>query len=155
MTFEGNSWLKAEAVASATGLPALADDSGLCVDVLGGSPGIFSARWAGTDLDGTERDRANVRLLLAQLGDVPDEHRAARFRCAAVLALPDGRSAVAEGHVTGTVVREPVGDNGFGYDPIFTPAGGSMTFGEMEPAAKDAISHRTVAFAKLRAALID
>ena len=146
VTFEGNSWLKAEAVASATGLPALADDSGLCVDVLGGSPGIFSARWAGTDLDGTERDRANVRLLLAQLGDVPDEHRAARFRCAAVLALPDGRSAVAEGHVTGTVVREPVGDNGFGYDPIFRPDGDQRTLAQHSDEEKNAISHRGAAF---------
>ncbi len=137
-TFAENALLKAHAVAAATGLPAVADDSGLCVAVLGGSPGVFSARWAGRHGD----DRANLELLLAQIADVPDDRRAAWFSCAAALALPDGREHVAEGRLDGVVVRAPRGDNGFGYDPVFVPDGGARTTAELGDGEKDAISHR-------------
>ena len=150
VTFKGNARLKAVALATATGLPAVADDSGLAVDVLGGSPGVFSARWSGTiagsDLPRSVRDGNNVRLLLDQVEDVADEHRAARFVCAAVLAMPDGRTATATGEVRGALVREPVGDNGFGYDPIFRPDGDTRTLAEYTDAEKNAISHRGNAF---------
>ena len=121
VTFEENATLKAVAVTEATGLPALADDSGLAVDVLGGSPGVFSARWAGTH----GQDRANLELLLAQLSDVPDEHRSAAFVCAAALALPDGTVVVREGRMPGTLSRGPRGDNGFGYAPLLVVDGAS------------------------------
>jgi XTP/dITP diphosphohydrolase len=137
-TFAENALLKAHAVAVATGLPAVADDSGLCVAVLGGSPGVFSARWAGRHGD----DRANLELLLAQIADVPDDRRDAWFSCAAALALPDGREHVAEGRLDGAVVRAPRGTNGFGYDPVFVPDGGTRTTAELEDGEKDAISHR-------------
>jgi XTP/dITP diphosphohydrolase len=137
-TFAENALLKAHAVAAATGLPAVADDSGLCVGVLGGSPGVFSARWSGRHGD----DRANLELLLAQISDVPDDRRAGWFMCAAALALPDGREHVAEGRLNGTVVRAPRGSNGFGYDPVFVPEGESRTTSELTDAEKDAISHR-------------
>ena len=137
-TFAENALLKAHAVAAATGLPAVADDSGLCVAVLGGSPGVFSARWAGRHGD----DRANLELLLAQIADVPDDRRDAWFSCAAALALPDGREHVAEGRLDGVVVRAPRGDNGFGYDPVFVPEGGTRTTAELGDGEKDAISHR-------------
>ena len=117
VTFEQNAILKAASAAHVTGLPALADDSGLAVDVLGGAPGIFSARWSGGG-----GDRANLELLLAQLGDVRDEHRAAAFVCAAAIVLPDGRSAAELGRFPGTVAREARGAGGFGYDPIFVPS---------------------------------
>jgi XTP/dITP diphosphohydrolase len=145
VTFAENATLKAVAVAEATGLPALADDSGLAVDVLGGAPGVFSAGWAGTH----GQDRANLELLLAQLRDVPDEHRAAAFVCAAVLALPDGTVVVREGRMPGTLAREPRGDHGFGYDPVFVPDGDSRTAAELSPADKNAISHRGKAFRAL------
>lgn len=150
VTFEGNARLKAVAIAAATGLPALADDSGLTVDVLGGSPGIFSARWSGSTggvgLPRAERDRANLRLLLEQVADVGDEHRGAAFVCAAVLALPDGTVASTEGRVTGVLVREPSGSNGFGYDPIFRPGGDERTLAEYTDTEKNAVSHRGRAF---------
>ena len=149
VTFAENATLKAVAVAEATGLPALADDSGLAVDVLGGAPGVFSARWAGTH----GQDRANLELLLAQLRDVPDGHRAAAFVCAAVLALPDGTVRVREGRMPGTLAREPRGDNGFGYDPILVPDGDSRTAAELGPEDKNAISHRGKAFRALAADL--
>ena len=149
VTFAENATLKAVAVAEATGLPALADDSGLAVDVLGGAPGVFSARWAGTH----GQDRANLDLLLAQLRDVPDEHRTAAFVCAAVLALPDGTVIVRQGRMPGTLAREPCGDNGFGYDPILVPDGGSRTAAELSPEDKNAISHRGKAFRALAADL--
>src|SRR3954470_15781419 len=145
VTFEENALLKAHAVAQATGLPAIADDSGLAVDVLGGSPGVFSARWAGRHGD----DRANLELLLAQLGDVPDEHRTAWFACAAALVLPGGGESVAQGRLDGVVARVPRGQHGFGYDPIFVPEGDTRTTAELEPAEKDAISHRGRAFRAL------
>lgn len=153
VTFLGNATLKARAAARATGLPALADDSGLAVDVLGGSPGVFSARWsgsrAGTGAARGEKDRANLELLLEQLADVPDEHRGAAFVCAAVLALPDGVSEGVEGRVRGRLAHEPRGAGGFGYDPIFVPAGGTRTFAEHSEAEKNALSHRGNAFRAL------
>ena len=141
-TFAENALLKAHAVAVATGLPAVADDSGLCVDVLGGSPGVFSARWSGRHGD----DAANLDLLLAQVSDVPDDRRGAHFACAAALALPGGVECVVEGRLTGVLVRERRGSNGFGYDPVFVPDGESRTTAELEPEEKDAISHRGRAF---------
>jgi XTP/dITP diphosphohydrolase len=137
-TFAENALLKAHAVASATGLPAVADDSGLCVDALSGMPGVLSARWSGRHGD----DEANLRLVLAQVADVPGDRRGAQFVCAAALVLPGGREHVTEGTVRGTLIREPRGRNGFGYDPIFVPDGFAMTTAEMESDAKDAISHR-------------
>jgi XTP/dITP diphosphohydrolase len=145
VTFAENALLKAHAVARATGLPAVADDSGICVDVLGGSPGVFSARWSGRHGD----DRANLELLLAQIADVPDEHRSAWFACAAALALPDGTERVVDGRLDGHVVRAPRGSGGFGYDPIFAPDGDDRTLGEYAPEEKDAISHRGRAFRAL------
>jgi XTP/dITP diphosphohydrolase len=145
VTFAENALLKAHSLARATGLPAVADDSGLCVDVLGGAPGIFSARWAGRHGD----DEANLRLLLAQLADIADEHRAAHFACAAALALPDGTERVVEGRLPGVLRREPAGTGGFGYDPILQPEGESRTCAELTPEEKNAISHRGKAFRAL------
>ncbi|ARZ69913.1 MULTISPECIES: RdgB/HAM1 family non-canonical purine NTP pyrophosphatase [Streptomyces] len=142
VTFAENALLKAHALARATGFPAVADDSGLCVDVLNGAPGIFSARWAGTHGD----DKANLDLLLAQLGDIADEHRAAHFACAAALALPDGTERVVEGRLEGTLRHEPSGTGGFGYDPVLQPLGETRTCAELTPAEKNAISHRGKAF---------
>lgn len=137
-TFEANALLKARAAAAATGLIAVADDSGLAVDVLGGAPGIFSARWSGRHGD----DAANLRLLLAQLSDVPDAHRGAQFVCAAALVTPDGREHVETGTLRGALLREPVGDGGFGYDPLLRPDGSDRTCAELTRAEKNAISHR-------------
>ncbi|MDT0307823.1 RdgB/HAM1 family non-canonical purine NTP pyrophosphatase [Streptomyces sp. DSM 44917] len=145
VTFAENALLKAHALARATGLPAIADDSGLCVDVLGGAPGIFSARWAGRHGD----DAANLNLLLAQLSDVPDEHRGAHFACAAALALPDGTERVTEGRLTGTLRRAASGEGGFGYDPVLQPEGEERTCAELSPEEKNAISHRGRAFRAL------
>jgi XTP/dITP diphosphohydrolase len=151
LTFAANAAKKAREVAQATGLPAVADDSGLCVDALNGMPGVFSARWAGRH----GGDRANVELLLAQLGDVADAHRAAHFSCAAALALPSGEERVADGRIDGLVIRAPRGDGGFGYDPIFTPVGSSLTLAEIPAAEKNVISHRSHAFRALAPALRD
>ncbi|MGW0630371.1 RdgB/HAM1 family non-canonical purine NTP pyrophosphatase [Streptomyces sp. NPDC002758] len=145
VTFAENALLKAHALARATGLPAVADDSGLCVDVLGGAPGIFSARWSGKHGD----DRANLELLLAQLADIDDAHRGAHFACAAALALPDGRERVVEGQLRGVLRHTPVGTNGFGYDPILQPDDHTQTCAELTPAEKNAISHRGKAFRAL------
>ncbi|MFC9338218.1 RdgB/HAM1 family non-canonical purine NTP pyrophosphatase [Streptomyces sp. NPDC057020] len=145
VTFAENALLKAHALAQATGLPAVADDSGLCVDVLNGAPGIFSARWSGTHGD----DRANLDLLLAQLSDIAAEHRGAHFACAAALALPDGTERVVEGTMPGTLRHTPAGTNGFGYDPILQPEGHDVTCAELTPAEKNAISHRGKAFRAL------
>jgi XTP/dITP diphosphohydrolase len=150
-TFEANALLKAHAVAAFTGLPALADDSGLCVEALNGMPGILSARWAGRHGD----DRANLDLVLAQLADVDDARRGAHFACAAVVALPPtpdsspGGWQAAYGTVEGVLVRSPRGTHGFGYDPIFLPHGHDRTTAEMSAEEKDAISHRGVAFRAL------
>jgi XTP/dITP diphosphohydrolase len=161
VTFMDNADLKARAAADLSGLPALADDSGLCVEALGDRPGVFSARWALVDphVDPAaepgevtgERDfgRAMRRVHdeLAALG--PDASRNAHFVCALALCWPDGHSEWFEGRVDGTIVWPPRGDRGFGYDPIFLPAGRDLTFGEMDPAEKHAISHRADAFRKL------
>jgi XTP/dITP diphosphohydrolase len=145
LTFEENALLKARAIAHRTGLPTIADDSGLAVDVLGGMPGIFSARWSGRHGD----DAANLELLLAQLADVADADRGAAFVCAAALATPDGVEDVVRGELRGSIVTQPRGTNGFGYDPVFVPDGEVRTTAEMAPAEKDAISHRGLAFRAL------
>jgi len=153
-TFAANALLKAHAIAQFTGLPAVADDSGICVEALNGMPGVLSARWSGSHGD----DAANLRLLLAQLADVPDDRRGAQFVCAAALVLPDGREHVSEGVVAGRLIREPRGQNGFGYDPIFVPDSADITTAEMDPAEKDRISHRGKALrglAPVIAALLD
>jgi len=137
-TFEENALLKARAVAGHTGLPAVADDSGLCVDAMNGMPGVLSARWSGRHGD----DEANLRLLLAQLADVPADRRAAHFYCAAALVLPSGAEHVTEGALYGWLTDAPRGTNGFGYDPIFVPDSSGLTTAQMAPADKDAISHR-------------
>jgi XTP/dITP diphosphohydrolase len=137
-TFEENSLLKSRYTCLATGLPAIADDSGLCVDFLNGDPGIFSARWAGNHGD----DQANLEKVLAQLKDVPDKDRTAHFKCVASLVMPDGREQVAEGRFEGHILHAPVGDNGFGYDPIFQPLGLSISSAQMSAQEKDLVSHR-------------
>ncbi|MFE0022716.1 RdgB/HAM1 family non-canonical purine NTP pyrophosphatase [Amycolatopsis sp. NPDC059021] len=146
--FEGNAVAKARDAVAATGLPAIADDSGISVDALNGMPGVLSARWSGKHGD----DEANLDLVLAQLSDTPDERRGAAFVCAAALVLPDGTETVVRGEWRGSLVRERRGTNGFGYDPIFVPEGESRTSAEMAPAEKDADSHRGRA---LRALLPD
>ncbi|MFI2611397.1 RdgB/HAM1 family non-canonical purine NTP pyrophosphatase [Kitasatospora sp. NPDC018619] len=145
VTFAENALLKAHALARATGLPAVADDSGLCVDVLNGAPGIFSARWSGRHGD----DRANLDLLLAQLSDIAEPHRGAHFFCAAALALPDGTERVVEGRLLGTLRTAPAGDGGFGYDPVLQPLGETRTCAELTAEEKNAISHRGKAFRAL------
>ncbi|HEY6313841.1 MAG TPA: RdgB/HAM1 family non-canonical purine NTP pyrophosphatase [Streptosporangiaceae bacterium] len=144
-TFEENALLKAGAIAAHTGLAAVADDSGLCVDALNGMPGVLSARWAGGHGD----DQANLDLLLAQIADVPDPRRGARFVCAAALVAPGGREWVVTGTVEGRLIRVPRGSGGFGYDPIFVPDGFAQTTAEMTAEAKNAISHRGRAFRAL------
>lgn len=141
-TFAENALIKARAVAAATGLPAVADDSGLCVDALNGMPGVLSARWAGSHGD----DAANLALVLDQVADVPDDRRGAHFACAAALVLPDGEERVAEGALRGVLERAPRGDGGFGYDPVLRPDGESRTTAQLSPAEKNAISHRGRAF---------
>jgi XTP/dITP diphosphohydrolase len=149
-TFAGNALLKARAAADACGLIALADDSGLCVKALDGAPGIYSARWAGPTKDfGMAMQKVEERL-----EEVGAEDFAAWFTSALAVAWPGGPAVVVEGRVDGTLSFPPRGDKGFGYDPIFTPDGLSQTFGEMEPAAKDGMSHRARAFVKLKAALL-
>jgi XTP/dITP diphosphohydrolase len=143
--FAGNALAKAREAVRHTGLPAVADDSGLSVDALNGMPGVLSARWAGRHGD----DVANLQLVLGQLEDVPDERRGARFVCAAAFALPDGREQVVEGVVEGVLLRAPRGSGGFGYDPLFVPHGSDRTTAEMTPQEKDAISHRGQAFRAL------
>jgi XTP/dITP diphosphohydrolase len=144
-TFAENALLKARDAAHATGLPSVADDSGLAVDALNGMPGVLSARWSGRHGD----DEANTALLLGQLADVPDDRRGAGFVCAAALVTPDGREHVLEREWRGRVVREKRGTNGFGYDPVFVPEGLDVTSAELAPAEKDARSHRGQAFAAL------
>lgn len=155
VTFAENSLLKARAVAAATGLVAIADDSGLAVDVMGGAPGIFSARWSGRHGD----DEANLNLLLGQLSDVPDQHRGAAFVCAAALAVPgaegeDTREVVEYGQLEGVLLREPRGEGGFGYDPILQPAGEERSCAELSAEEKNAISHRGKAFRALLPAIV-
>ena len=137
-TFEENALAKARDAAAASGLPAVADDSGLSVEALNGMPGVLSARWAGKHGD----DAANLRLVLAQLTDTPDERTGAAFVCAAALVTPDGTEHVVRGEWRGMLVREPRGSNGFGYDPIFVPEGETRTAAELTSSEKDAESHR-------------
>lgn len=151
LTFAANALLKARAVAAATGTPAVADDSGLSVDVLGGAPGIFSARWAGSHGD----DAANNKLLLAQLSDIAPEHRGAQFVCAAALVTPDGFERVCEGVLEGQLWTAPRGSGGFGYDPLFLPRGSERTTAEMSAEEKNAISHRARAFQELAAVIAE
>lgn len=149
-TFVGNALLKARAAADASGLIALADDSGLSVTALDGAPGIFSARWAGPEKDFAMA----MRKVEERLEDVGADDRTAWFTSALAVAWPHGPAVVVEGRVDGTLTFPPRGARGFGYDPIFVPDGHAETFGEMEPAAKDAMSHRALAFQKLKAALL-
>jgi XTP/dITP diphosphohydrolase len=160
-TFAENALLKARAIADFTGLPSVSDDSGLCVDALNGMPGVLSARWSGGHGD----DEGNLRLVLGQLGDVPDDRRGAHFACLAALVLPSGREHLSEGAVHGHLIHAPRGANGFGYDPIFVPDpaelaqagldGGpgsllaGLTTAELDPAVKDRISHRGKALRSL------
>jgi XTP/dITP diphosphohydrolase len=137
-TFEENALAKARDAAAATGLPAIADDSGLAVDALNGMPGVLSARWSGKHGD----DLANLELVLAQLTDTPDDRRGAAFVCAAALVTPLGTETVVRAEWPGTLTRHPRGTNGFGYDPIFIPAGHTQTSAELDPTTKDALSHR-------------
>ena len=137
-TFVDNAFIKAREAVARTGIPAIADDSGLAVDALNGMPGVLSARWAGA----ARSDQANLALVLEQLGDTPDERLGAAFVCAAVLVLPDGTEHAIERRMTGRLIRAPRGANGFGYDPIFVPDGHDRTSAELSPAEKDAISHR-------------
>ncbi|MDT4995555.1 MAG: XTP/dITP diphosphohydrolase [Actinoplanes sp.] len=145
LTFGENALIKARAGAARTGLPTVADDSGLAVDALNGMPGVFSARWSGGHGD----DQANLGLVLAQLADVAEEHRGGAFVCAAALVLPNGREHLVEGRQTGRILRERRGEGGFGYDPIFLGDGQERTNAELTPAEKDAISHRGKAFREL------
>ncbi len=137
-TFAGNALLKARSAAEATGLPAIADDSGLCVDALHGMPGVLSARWSGRHGD----DAANLALVLAQLSEVPDGRRGAQFVCAAAWVVPGSHEHVVEGVLEGTLAHAPRGSQGFGYDPVFMPQGYALTTAELRPHEKDAISHR-------------
>lgn len=148
-TFMENALIKARSVVEQTGLAALADDSGLTVDALNGMPGVLSARWAGSHGD----DVANLELVLNQLGDVPDERRGGGFVCAVALVRPDGGVVEAEGIVRGVLLREPVGESGFGYDPIFVPEGYTVTTAQMSAAEKDSLSHRGRALRALAAQL--
>jgi XTP/dITP diphosphohydrolase len=149
LTFEANARIKAREGMAHTGLPTVADDSGLTVAAMNGMPGVFSARWSGRHGD----DTGNVDLLLRQLSDVPDEELGAAFVCAVVLVLPDGREWTVHGEMRGRLAREPRGTGGFGYDPIFVPDGHARTSAELTPAEKDAISHRGQAMRALAAIL--
>lgn len=150
-TFAENALIKAKAAAEASGLPALSDDSGLEVAALDGAPGVYSARWAGAPRD----FGAAMRKIEDALRDKAAGDDKARFVCALCLAWPDGRRRIFEGEVRGTLTFPPRGDKGFGYDPIFIPAGYAITFGEMDPTEKHAISHRADAFRKMKAACLD
>ena len=145
-TFAGNALLKARALCEFTGLPAIADDSGLCVAALDGNPGVLSARWSGAS---ENVDQANLELVLKQMADVPTSKREANFTCAAVAVFPDGTELVALGIMSGNLLDEPVGENGFGYDPIFVPAGFAKTSAQLLASEKDAISHRGKALVDL------
>ncbi|MEH1165425.1 RdgB/HAM1 family non-canonical purine NTP pyrophosphatase [Micromonospora sp. CPCC 205539] len=145
LTFGENALIKAREGCRRTGLPTIADDSGLAVDALSGMPGVFSARWSGQHGD----DHANLQLVLNQIADVPDEQRAASFVCTVALVLPNGKEHLVDGRQSGRVLRSPRGDGGFGYDPIFLGDGQDRTNAELTPAEKDAISHRGKALREL------
>ncbi|HVE63174.1 MAG TPA: RdgB/HAM1 family non-canonical purine NTP pyrophosphatase [Mycobacteriales bacterium] len=151
VTFAANALLKAHALAAHTGWPAVADDSGLCVDALGGDPGVRSARWAGEPSD----DAANLALVLSQLADVPAGRRGAHFACAAAVVVPGVGERVVEATMAGQVIAVPRGTGGFGYDPAFVPTGERRTTAEMPPEEKDAISHRGKAFRALATVFAD
>jgi XTP/dITP diphosphohydrolase len=151
LTFEENALLKAREAVRHSGLPSIADDSGLAVDALNEMPGVFSARWSGKHGD----DLANLQLVLAQIGDVPDEHLGAAFVCVAALVWPDGREQTVRGEMRGRLVRAPRGEGGFGYDPIFLADGQNRTNAELSDAEKDAISHRGKAFRALAAVIAE
>ena len=152
-TFEGNALLKARACVKSTGLPSLADDSGLCVDALNGMPGVLSARWSGVAKDegdtSADRDGANNALLLSQMGDVPDVRRGATFRCAMAFCTPGGLEFVETGEMTGRILRAEQGDGGFGYDPLFAADGYDVSTAQLTPREKDRISHRGHALAAI------
>jgi XTP/dITP diphosphohydrolase len=148
-TFEDNAAAKARDGAAATGLPCVADDSGIEIDALNGMPGVLSARWSGTH----GQDEANTALVLAQLSDTPDERRGAAFVSACALVVPGGAETVVRGEWRGVVAREPLGENGFGYDPIFVPEGDGRSAAQLAPDEKDAASHRGRALRKLVPAL--
>lgn len=150
VTFEGNALKKAREISAATGLIALADDSGLSIDVLGGAPGIFSARWSGVH----GNDEANIDLLLAQLGDISAEHRTGAFVCAAAIATPQGAEHVQLGKLLGSLRTERAGDGGFGYDPVFQPVDSNRSLAQYSAEEKNAISHRAQAFAQLLPVII-
>lgn len=152
-TFEENALAKARDAFAATGIPALADDSGIAVDALNGMPGVLSARWSGGLAD-ADKDVANYRLLLAQLGDVPDERRGAAFVSVCALVSADDETVV-RGEWPGVIAREPLGEGGFGYDPVFIPDGGVRSAAQLSAAEKDAVSHRGRALALLVPALRD
>ena len=137
-TFFENALLKARAVARETGLPSIADDSGLCVDALEGAPGVLSARWSGAH----GNDAANIEKVLAQLAAVHDGERGAHFTCVTAFVMPDGRESTAEGILSGEILREPMGNHGFGYDPIFRPVGSALSLAQLDAKKKDLISHR-------------
>ena len=149
LTFGENALIKAREGFRRTGLPTIADDSGLAVDALNGMPGVFSARWAGAHGD----DRANLQLVLDQIADLPDEHRGASFVCTVALVLPGGKEHLVDGRQAGRLLRAPRGDGGFGYDPIFVATGYDRTNAELSPEEKDRISHRGIAFRGLVPAL--
>jgi XTP/dITP diphosphohydrolase len=150
-TFVGNALIKAHAAAQAARMPALSDDSGLCVDALGGEPGVYSARWAGPRKDFREA----MQKVHERLRDAGATDMTAHFVCALAIAWPDGHAETFEGRVTGTLVWPPRGALGFGYDPMFVPEGHNITFGEMRPAQKHAMSHRARAFAKFVEACLE
>lgn len=147
-TFEGNALIKARAALAVTGLPSLADDSGLCVDRLNGMPGVLSARWSGVPKS-EGGDAANNALLLSQLADVPDELRTAQFRCVMALCLPDGREITEHGEMAGRILAAEHGDGGFGYDPLFAADGYEVSTAELPADEKDRISHRGKALAAI------
>ncbi len=148
-TFGENALAKARDAATATGMLAVADDSGLTVDALNGMPGVLSARWSGHSGSRLDKDARNLALVLDQVADVPEDRRGAAFVCAAAAAHPDGREVVVTEQWPGRLIRSPRGLNGFGYDPAFVPEGESRTSAEMSPAEKDAVSHRARAFRAL------
>jgi XTP/dITP diphosphohydrolase len=153
-TFEGNALIKARACLAVTGLPSLADDSGLCVDALNGMPGVLSARWSGVPKD-EGGDAANNRLLLSQLSDVPEGRRAAQFRCVMALCTPDGREIVEHGEMAGRILVAEHGGGGFGYDPLFAADGYDVSTAELPAADKDRISHRGKALTAMAPVIVD
>jgi len=153
-TFEGNALIKARACLAITGLPSLADDSGLCVDALGGMPGVLSARWSGVPKN-EAADPANNRLLLSQLSDVAAERRTARFQCVMALCLPDGREILERGEMTGRILSAEHGGGGFGYDPLFAADGYEVSTAELPQDEKDRISHRGKALTAMAPIIVD